>query len=134
MFVLQVRGAMEIALFIQNIQEERAEVWVWPKKYQQQKILIFFSQKKYICQKISKDLWNNNIQVALYIFTNQSDSNMTEVKYNENRFVIISSRYLNAMNMILPKTDLVLRQHQQFWVWTGNFLEQYQTWTWWRAT
>ena len=92
MFVLQVRGAMEIALFIQNIQEERAEVWVWPKKYQQQKILIFFSQKKYICQKISKDLWNKNIQVALYIFTNQSDSNMTEVKYNENRFVIISSR------------------------------------------
>ena len=134
MFVLQVRGAMEIALFIQNIQEERAEVWVWPKKYQQQKILIFFSQKKYICQKISKDLWNKNIQVALYIFTNQSDSNMTEVKYNENRFVIISSRYLNAMNMILPKTDLVLRQHQQFWVWSGNFLEQYQTWTWWRAT
>jgi len=50
----QVRGAMEIALFIQNIQEERAEV-------------------------------------ALYIFTNQSDSNMTEVKYNENRFVINSS-------------------------------------------
>ena len=38
---------------------------------------------------------------------------MTEVKYNENRFVIISSRYLNAMNMILPKTDLVLRQHKQ---------------------
>ena len=30
------------------------------------------------------------IQVALYIFTNQSDSNMTEVKYNENRFVIVS--------------------------------------------
>ena len=28
----QVRGAMEIALFIQNIQEERAEVWVWPGK------------------------------------------------------------------------------------------------------
>ena len=134
MFVLQVRGAMEIALFIQNIQEERAEVWVWPKKYQQQKPWFFLSQKKYICQKISKDLWNKNIQVALYIFTNQSDSNMTEVKYNENRFVIISSRYLNAMNMILPKTDLVLRQHQQFWVWTRNFLEQYQTWTWWRAT
>ena len=31
-----------------------------------------------------------NVQVALYIFTNQSDSNMTEVKYNENRFVIVS--------------------------------------------
>ena len=93
MFVLQVRGAMEIALFIQNIQEERAEVWVWPRKISKIKISGFFlSQKKYICQKISKDLWNKNIQVALYIFTNQSDSNMTEVKYNENRFVIISSR------------------------------------------
>ena len=47
----QVRGAMEIALFIQNIQEERAEV-------------------------------------ALYIFTNQSDANfnMTEVHSNKNRF------------------------------------------------
>jgi hypothetical protein len=47
----QVRGAMEIALFIQNIQEERAEV-------------------------------------ALYIFTNQSDAsfNMTAVRKNKNRF------------------------------------------------
>ena len=27
-------------------------------------------------------------QVALYIFTNQSDSNMTAVKYNENRSVL----------------------------------------------
>jgi hypothetical protein len=46
----QVRGAMEIALFIQNIQEERAEV-------------------------------------ALYIFTNQSDANfnMTEFQTNKNR-------------------------------------------------
>ena len=46
----QVRGAMEIALFIQNIQEERAEV-------------------------------------ALYIFTNQSEANfnMTEVQSNKNR-------------------------------------------------
>ena len=46
----QVRGAMEIALFIQNIQDERAEV-------------------------------------ALYIFTNQSDAsfNMTEVQSNKNR-------------------------------------------------
>ena len=51
MFVLQVRGAMEIALFIQNIQEERAEVWVWPKKYQQQKILIFLSQKNIYLSK-----------------------------------------------------------------------------------
>ena len=46
----QVRGAMEIALFIQNIQEERAEV-------------------------------------ALFIFTNQSDANfnMTEFQTNKNR-------------------------------------------------
>ena len=46
----QVRGAMEIALFIQNIQEERAEV-------------------------------------ALYIFTNQSEANfnMSEVQTNKNR-------------------------------------------------
>ena len=28
-FAVQVRGAMEIALFIQNIQEERAEVKKW---------------------------------------------------------------------------------------------------------
>ena len=61
---------MEIALFIQNIQEERAEV----KNLSNSKP-----------QKIVK-----NVQVALYIFTNQSDSNMTEVKYNENRFVIVS--------------------------------------------
>ena len=48
----QVRGAMEIALFIQNIQKERAEV-------------------------------------ALYIFTNQSDAsfNMTAVRKNKNRLV-----------------------------------------------
>ena len=48
----QVRGAMEIALFIQNIQEERAEV-------------------------------------ALYIFTNQSDAsfNMMAVRKKKNRLV-----------------------------------------------
>ena len=67
---LQVRGAMEIALFIQNIQEERAEV----------KNLSNSKPQKFV----------KNVQVALYIFTNQSDSNMTEVKYNENRFVIVS--------------------------------------------
>ena len=61
---------MEIALFIQNIQEERAEV----------KNLSNSKPQKFV----------KNVQVALYIFTNQSDSNMTEVKYNENRFVIVS--------------------------------------------
>ena len=61
---------MEIALFIQNIQEERAEV----------KNLSNLKPQKFV----------KNVQVALYIFTNQSDSNMTEVKYNENRFVIVS--------------------------------------------
>ena len=40
-----------------------------------------------IAQQITGKIY---VQVALYIFTNQSDSNMTEVKYNENRFVIIS--------------------------------------------
>ena len=59
----QVRGAMEIALFIQNIQEERAEVEMDTIK----KCHFYF------------------LKVALYIFTNQSDNNMTAVKYNENR-------------------------------------------------
>jgi len=75
----QVRGAMEIALFIQNIQEERAEV-------------------------------------ALYIFTNQSDSNMTEVKYNENRFVINSS-HNNALQCRFSVWII-------WFVWSGNILEQ----------
>merc|ERR1719233_683538 len=54
----QVRGAMEIALFIQNIQEERAEV-------------------------------------ALYIFTNQSEANfnMSEVQTNKNRKDGIQERF-----------------------------------------
>ena len=47
-----------------------------------------FGQKIFGTQKNYRKL---NVQVALYIFTNQSDSNMTEVKYNENRFVINSS-------------------------------------------
>ena len=48
-----------------------------------------------IAQQITGKIY---VQVALYIFTNQSDSNMTEVKYNENRFVIIS--YHNAMKIL----------------------------------
>ena len=79
----QVRGAMEIALFIQNIQEERAEVCT-----------IFWASPRKIWPENFRDrekLPEINVQVALYIFTNQSDSNMTEVKYNENRFVLNSS-------------------------------------------
>ena len=83
----QVRGAMEIALFIQNIQEERAEVWVWPGKNLPRTISKRRKNTEKIAQQITGKIY---VQVALYIFTNQSDSNMTEVKYNENRFVIIS--------------------------------------------
>ena len=84
----QVRGAMEIALFIQNIQEERAEVCT-----------IFWASPRKIWPENFRDpekLPEINVQVALYIFTNQSDSNMTEVKYNENRFVINSIMNCNA--------------------------------------
>ena len=58
-----------------------------------------------------------NVQVALYIFTNQSDSNMTEVKYNENRFVINSShnnalqcRFSASITMILSLKRYILEQ------------------------
>jgi len=87
----QVRGAMEIALFIQNIQEERAEV-------------------------------------ALYIFTNQSDSNMTEVKYNENR--TISDMDMMESNITLTglENDENRRGIQERFRQTDRALEEVPTW------
>ena len=61
----QVRGAMEIAVFIQNIQEERAEV-------------------------------------ALFIFTNQSEANfnMTEFQTNKNRWQMFDELTLKFFKLI----------------------------------
>ena len=82
----QVRGAMEIALFIQNIQEERAEV-------------------------------------ALYIFTNQSDAsfNMTAVQSNKNRQNFLSD--FKNIEMICFRVGIQERFSK-----TDRALEEVPTW------